>query len=166
MTNYADMSKAARDSQSLFNSFRGRAYGYLDKILQGLSTHCQVPHDKITFLKLVDEQDGNRTFSPADPGRRYSLSGATVFDDSDGYWNLGIRISLTQLQFITFVLCVTEEGGIVKVKTGRNAKPRVLNLDSEGDINAFCDSIADGVVAVFAEPRSSNSRTLGFGPAL
>ena len=163
MANYSEMRDAALNAQQRFNGMRDRAYGCLGKVVQGLITHCQVPQDKITFLKWNGGLDEQRHYYPADAGQRYSLQGAAVFDDSDGYWHLGIRISLTQLQFVSFALCVTQQDGTIKVKTGVDAKPQTLNIDNEAELRAYCESIADKVIQVYAEPKSSESRTFGFG---
>ena len=84
---------------------------------------------------------------------------------ADGYWHLGVQIWLTQLQFVTFTICVTEDAGTVKVKTGIGAKPQILHAEIESELNAYCESIGDRIVQAFSEPKSSGSRTLGFNPS-
>lgn len=165
MTNYSAMREAALKSQQKFNAMRDRAFGCMAKIVQCLITHCQIPQDTITFLKAEPGEDGQRHYYPAEDGRVYTIPGATVFDDSDGYWTLGIRIDLTQLQFIQFAIRLTEQDGVIKTQ-GANGKLQTLNPDDGPNLQAFCESICDGIVQVYAEPKPSGSSTFGFGATL
>lgn len=162
MANYSDMREAALKSQQSFNAMRDRAYGCMAKIVQCLITHCQIPQDKITFLKPESKEDGHRRYYPAEEGRTYTIPGATTFDGSDRSWYLGMRVDLTGLQFIQFAISITEQDGVIKTK-GADGKLQTLNPDDAASLRAFCESICEGIVQVYAEPKPSGSSTFGFG---
>ncbi|MDR3764444.1 MAG: hypothetical protein P4M01_10145 [Acidobacteriota bacterium] len=162
MANYNDMRNAALKSQQQFNSMQERVYSCFAKIVRGLITYSQVPQDAITLLKWNGSTSDERDYCPAEPGKMFTLPGATIFDDSDGYWHLGLCIGLTQLQFVSFVLCITEQDGAAKVKTGVSGKAQTLNFEDESSVRAYCESICEQAVRVYSEPTSSASRTFGF----
>jgi hypothetical protein len=141
---------------------RDRAYGCMAKIVQCLITDCQIPQDKITLLKPETGEHGNRTYSPPEDGRKYGVAGATVFDPSDRFWYLGIRIDLTGLQFIQFSISITDQDGVIKTR-GADGKLQTLDPDDNLSLTAFCESICDGIVQVYSEPKPSGSSTFGFG---
>jgi hypothetical protein len=156
------MREAARKSQRAFDETRTRAWKSFERILQGLFNHCDVPLDAITLLKWNGRTDDGREYRPADSGK-YTLMGATVFDESDQYWHLGVHIDLSQIHFVFFTLCYSERDGIAKIKLGTNGKPEALNIESEENLGAFCESICDAIVRAYGEPKSSGGQIVGFG---
>jgi hypothetical protein len=164
MANYNDMCNAARNAQLQTYTRKERAFASFSRILQGLITYCGVPQEAITFLKWNGEGEENRRYLPAEDGQLYSMQAATQFDDSDKYWHLGVRIRLSQLQFVTFALCVGDEDGTLKVKAGDRGKPQNLALDSDTEIKVLCDSIAEAVIQVYSDPKNSAMKDVGFSP--
>ncbi len=164
MANYSDMCNAARNAQLQLYARKERAFASFSKILQGMITHCGVPQEAITFLKWNGEGEENRLYLPAEEGQLYSMQAATQFDESDKYWHLGVRIRLSQLQFVTFALCVGEEDGALKVKAGNGGEPQNFALDSEAEIKMICNSIAEAVILVYSDPRNSTMKEVGFSP--
>jgi len=162
MAKFGEMRNAALRSQREFDGTRDRAWKCFERIIQGLFTHCDVPFDNIRFLKWNGKFDEGRAYRPADSGN-YTLQGAASFDESDGYWHLGLSVHLTQVHFILFVLCYSELDGSPRVKLGPKGKPEVLSLESEESLGAYCESICDAGVRAYSEPTSSEPRAVGFG---
>jgi hypothetical protein len=168
VANYQDMCDAARKARTEFFAYRDRCYRYLGMILGGLASHCQVPDDEVKYLKWNEKFGEERWYRPAEEGRVYTFPGATVFDESDGFWHLGVRIGLTPKNefpkaYVTFVLCVAEQGEAVLVKMGIDAKPKAVLIEEEAARNVLCESIAEGVIAAFAETKKKpSSGTIGF----
>jgi len=99
------------------------------------------------------------------PGMLYNAIGASHFDPKDGYWYLGLLITLNT-QRVLMRLALTERAGKVVVKTGTNDKPRELDLADEAQCRAFYDEIVEDIKRYFtAEPDFSETpslRKIGF----
>jgi hypothetical protein len=168
MPNYQDMCIAAKNAQTEFFAYRDRCFKYLNLIVEGLHSHCGVPDDQITYLKWNGKEGTERWYSPAENGRVYSLPGAVAFDESDGFWHLGLSIGLTPenelpKQRVAFVICVAEQGETVQVKMGIDAKPKTVFIHNEQARNLFCEGIAQGAITAFNEAKKKpKSDTIRF----
>jgi hypothetical protein len=162
MTSYQEMQDAALKSQQKFDGMRNRANASLAKIVTGFVEHCQVPFEQITILKWNEIEGDVRGYEPAENGKRYNIPAACLFDESDKFWHVGIRLNLSQGQFAQFVLCTSESDEDFSVRLGRTGAFRKLNINSADEVNAFCDSVCSRVVELYSEPKASASRSIGF----
>jgi hypothetical protein len=168
MPNYLDMCDTAKAARNEFIAYRDRCWRYLGSIINGLTEHCAIPRDQITFLKWNRHEGVDRKYLPPDsPTGLDSLPSAVEFDDLDGYMHLGVRICLTPhgplpIQFVTFVLWVSEQNGAPLVKIGIDAKPKTAFLDNETGRNIFCDGIAGQIIRAYSDRKTAAPKTAGF----
>ena len=167
MTKYEEMCEAAKSARKEFLAYQERCWGYFFSIIGGLEDHCGVPEDKITYLKWNGLRDEKRRYLAAEPGVTYALPGTIDYDETDGFWHLGLRIVLgpdnvVPKPWITFALCVKEQNQTPMVKMGINSKPQAVHLDDENARNQYCEIITEQVVKSFSNPTDPGSKVIGF----
>lgn len=167
MTTYKEMCDVAALTRKEHNDYQQRAWGYFISIVKGLVEHCEIPDDRIVYMKWNGRVGEDRVYSMDRDGGRYTLVGAVDFDLSDGFWHLGVKIILTPAnsfphQYVTFLLCVNEQNKVPTVKIGLNAKPRIMHFENLTERDAFCDEIADSIVKDFTEPQKPTDGRIGF----
>lgn len=163
------MCAAAETARKRYLDAQQRCWGYLFSILGGLVEHCGVPDDQITFLRWNGLQGDERRYLPLEEGNVYTLTGATVFDESDGYWHLGLLIYLNPRNHlprlhIVFALCVTERNDAPLVKVGIDGKPRTVFLNNPAARNQFCEEIVQRAISTFekADYPKVSQQAIGF----
>jgi hypothetical protein len=169
MSKYEEMRDAADTARKNWSQNRDRCWGYISTLVNGLIAYCEIPEplDRITFLKWNEATGERRAYREAEDGMRYTLPGATVFDREDGYWHLGVCVTLSPpgtlpSQWVSFALCVTEHEGKPMVKIGIPGKPRQIDLNDPRQCNEFYESIVDNIKSSFSDSRKSDSKRIGF----
>lgn len=164
VSKYDEMCDAAAKARSLREDSRNRSLGYLCRIVNGLIKHCEIPEEQIAYSRW--DGKGN-TYQRAEDGMRYTVPGAAVLDEEDGYWRLGIRITLTPagawLRHIVFaVLCVSEQEGMPVIKISPTGRPSRLNVDDPNQCGKFFDSIVENIKIGLLDPQKTKSSQIGF----
>lgn len=167
MTKYEEMCEAAKNARKEFLAYQQRSWGYFGAIINGLQTHCGVPVDKITYLKWNGHQEEARQYLAAEEGMKYALPGAIDYDEINGFWNLGILITVTPdnvfpKQWVTFALCIKEQNQTPLVKIGLDGKAQLVQLENLGARNQYCEMIAEQVIKAFSDPTEPGSKVIGF----
>jgi hypothetical protein len=160
-----DVAAAARKS---WISQRDRCWSYMGNLVNGFVKYCGVPFGQITYLRSNEASGELRAYREPEDGGRYTLLRAIVFDDEDGYYHLGLCVTLTPPnvfppQWVSFALCVTEKDGKPTVKIGFVGEPRQIDLNDASQCGAFYEGIVESLKQCFRDPKKSNSKTIGFG---
>ena len=163
MAKYYQMCQASLDAAERFQQYRERVLKYASKVRRALILNCAVPQDKITLFKCNEKTDEERQNVPVDEEILPTLQRVLERPESDGYWHLGIQITLSQMHFVSLVLCFSEDGGSPIVRIGQEGKGEAIDLDDQQALASFCESIGDIVVAAYGDTRASTSRSIGFG---
>jgi hypothetical protein len=148
MTKYEELRRRAEETERKFNQRRERCWGYLAALMNGFVTFCAIPEDRLLFMRWNKVEGEGRRYQPPDDGR-YNLVGATELDRADGYWHLGLLITVSEPgrfpeQWFGFVLCVSEDrDGTPLVKLGVAGKPRRLDLGDADQCEEFYRSVFD-----------------------
>ena len=150
-TKYEEMRQAAINASQNWEAYRQRCVNYMGMFLDGFLRHCGIPENQITYLRWNGATDERRT---------YTLQGAMVFDESNGYWHLGISLDLTSMRFVMFLLCVTEENTKPVFRFG--GKSRSLDFNDPSQTYPMYEEIVETIKRSFCERRSSESRRIGF----
>jgi hypothetical protein len=103
---------------------------------------------------------------PPEDGGTYVFPGAIEYDETDGFWNLGVLITLTPdntfpKQWVTFVLHIKEQNQAPLVKIGLDGKTQVVLLENGNARNHYCELLAEQVVKAFSNPTQP-SKVIGF----
>jgi len=174
MSKYEEMARAAATAQTDWNEHRERCLGYLKFIVNGLMTYAEIPADQVTFLRWNGEAGDDRKYSEAVEDDPYTLLDAIALDEGDGYWHLGLRISLLHSgallpRWVSFVLCAAEQDQKPMVKIGVEGKPIPIDPNDAAQCNAFYETIIEGIKQCFRPPADSSSqktstpqKTMGF----
>ena len=169
MSKYEEMARAAATAQTDWNQHRERCLGYLKLLVNGLMTYAEIPPDQVTFLRWNGATADERKYSEAVEDDPYTLLDAIALDEADGYWHLGLRISLLHSgallpRWVSFVLCAAEQDQKPMVKISVEGKPIQIDLNDAGQCNAFYETIVEGIKQCFraAPADSSPQKTMGF----
>jgi hypothetical protein len=119
------------------------------------------------LLRWNEKMGDLSRYLEAEDGRVYTLAGATVLNESDGFFHLGIRITLSPPEMfpphsVFFALCVADHEGKAQVKTGHEGKPRLIDLSNANECDEFYDDIVKGVKQCFGDPQKPGSKIIGF----
>jgi hypothetical protein len=157
----AAFGKARRDG----TEYQHRCFQNLSFLVQGFSKYCEIPPESIQVVP-VDQDAKKDTF--------YAIPGAAHFDPNDGFWHVGLVITLAErpntfprLRALTKV-SVRERDGKVVVKRGGDDRPRELNLGDQQQCNEFYDDIVEHVKEALGKRlqdvavKPSDAQTLGF----
>ena len=151
-----------REARIAYGQYRERSYKNLWAVVSGLQTICGVPPDKLVYLKWNGEYGEIRSFEPPEPGMIYTLPGATVHDELDDFWYLGLQLWVSGLEWVTFFIGVSERDGKTFFKLG-SSKAEVVDLSDEKQRKAVFESIADDVISVYRDGRRSETeKKFGF----
>ncbi len=147
MSKFEEMCESVAACNRRWIEHRGRCYQNLNRLVAGFKKYCEIPEANICFLPLDKEPKKNT---------QYNIVGATHFNDNDGYWHLGLCMTLTKnpnvfpKQRVLVAICITEHDGKVMVKRGPEDKPRQLDLDNQSQYSEFYESIVERVKEFFA----------------
>jgi hypothetical protein len=167
MTKFDEMRDAANKGRRDFIAFRDRSWGYLIKLVTGFSEHCGVPNDQITLLRWNGLTGDERAYSASGDGK-YVIPQAAEFDEEDGYWHLGVRVTLSDpgnfpVNWFAFTLCVTEEQCKPVVKLGFMGKPQSLDFEQPTQCAPFYEGIVTTVMQRIKAPiKKDSQKTIGF----
>jgi hypothetical protein len=164
MTRYEEMRKAAMDRQRAWIEMRDRCFGYLTRFANGLIQYIGVPNDRIELLKKAD---GEAQYLPAEEGKHYTLPGAIQFCEEDGYWHLGLAITLSAPDVFPsvwygFVIMLKEDGKDVLVKTGLEKKEWRIPSDQIGSCVEVFESIAAVSLERLVQGNAYQPKGIGF----
>jgi hypothetical protein len=165
MSKYEEMYQAAATARKNWYGYRDRAWGYIGTLLRGFYEYCDIPQDRIAYLRWNEKTGEERRYQPADKGD-YSLPGAIVFDPSDDYWHVALSIPLTPVgtfpqDCFGFVLCVREKDSAVYVRVGLKGKTRRIDVADPAQRAAVCDEIVNNTIRFFQDAKKTE-KEIGF----
>jgi len=156
MSKFTEMGDAVASARKKWSDFRDRCWKDLDSIIKGFVEYCEIPREQVSFSPLDTDPE---------EGVQYAFAGAVHYAE-DGYWHLGLVITLIPFQPLLIELCVNDRDGKVAVKAGRDGKPRTINLQNPTERAAFYDEIVEDVKRYFTEEPDFNDapsmRKIGF----
>lgn len=164
MTKYEEMRKAAMDRQRAWIEMRDRCFGYLSAFAVGLISYIGIPDDRFEWLKKAEEEV---KYSPPENGNKYTLPGAVQFCEEDGYWHLGLAITLSSpgvfpAQWYGFVIMLKEDGKDIVVKTGLEKKEWRIPPDRIASCNEVFESVAAISLERLVQGSAYQPRGIGF----
>jgi hypothetical protein len=168
MSKYEQMSAAAEKGRKDFYKFRDRSWNSLSKLVQGFVSYCEIPPGQITFLKWNGERDDLRGYTEAEDGRKWTFLGAIDFDEEDGFWHVGVCITLSKpghfpQDWASYVFCVTESKGKTLVKIGLIGKPQAIDLSDQMTCGVLYQSVVDHILERVTEPLPTpKAKGIGF----
>jgi hypothetical protein len=164
---YEEMCAAAESARKEWAGQSERCLGYMSTILSGFLDYCGILPDQISLLRWNEVTGPGQAYLEKREGGAYLLSDAIVFDEKDGYWHLGLAITVSLCgvfppSWFGFAVCVKEKDGQVVVKTGLDGMPRQLDLNQPSQCNAFYEGLARICELSLRDGRKSPSKRLGF----
>jgi len=164
MTKYEEMRNAVMGRRRTWIDMQERCFGYLGFFAGGLIRYIGAPNDRIEWLKKAEEEV---RYSPAEGGSRYTLPGAIQFCEEDGYWHLGLAITLSESGVFPqlwygFVIMLKEDGKEVLIKTGLEKKEWRILPDRIGNCDEVFERIATVSLERLTQGNLSQSQGIGF----
>jgi hypothetical protein len=141
VSKFKEMYECVLLARKKWSSYRESCWKNLGSLVNGFAAYCEIPKEQVGFLPL-DKEPKEDTI--------YGLAGAVHLAE-DGYWHLGLVITLDPYQRVLIRICLREQDGVVMVKAGDVIKPRQLDLTNENQLKAFYDEIVDSVKRRFTE---------------
>lgn len=164
MSHYDDFCEANQKNNREWFEFRERSFGHIESLVNSLATEWQIPAGRIGFLKWNGETDDDRLYSESETGR-YTMAGATDYDESDGYWHLGVMVVLSEktlpVEWIGFALCVSEDNGKLVVKINADGKPVPLDTSDKDRVHDFFENLAMQFRTLLSKDRTGTKKQLG-----
>jgi len=160
MSKYEEMWQAAITQQRNFHQQRLRCSQHAVKLINGFQAYCGMPSHNVKLLRWTGDQTAPVPYEEADPGKTYTITGAMQFNEEDGYWHFGVHLDLTQMQWITFGMAISDADGKSLVKFS-GAKPRQIDLNDHSQCNAFYESIVEFVKECYRDAKPGANR-IGF----
>lgn len=155
------MCETARAAQKNRHAYRERCWQYMASVLNGFLTYSQIPSPNVTFLRWNGLAGENSHYEQAESGRRFTVPGATVLGE-DGFWNLGLSITLTAGTFVSFALFVSEQDGKPVAKVGAPGKTYALDFTDQQQCAVFYEDLVEKIKQCFGDPRKPQPRVIGF----
>ena len=166
MTAYDDLCKAAEAAEVEFQAYRQRCWSYFGWVIDGLKSHSGVPGQSIVFLKWNGKKGEGRGYLAREDQTTpfYTLPGAAGYDESDGYWHLGICISLAEsfLGHVSFLLCTNEQNGEPMLRMGLQERPEPVSIDDTAAQKLCCDKLMKRLTKLYSDPTKPGSKAIGF----
>jgi hypothetical protein len=169
MSKYEEMSAVAVKGRKDFADYRQRSWQNFSRLVRGFIDYCGIPQDRIMYLRWNRLTGEDREYQEPRDGGRWALPGAVEFDEEDGYWHLGLCVTLTKPgtfppMWFAFTLCISEQQGKLMVKTGLIEQPRTLDPLDTFDCAQLYEDIVDVVMARMKEPerRLEQRKKIGF----
>lgn len=109
-----------------------------------------------------------RRHTEPEDGGKWTFPGAIEFDEDDGYWSVGICVTLTSpgafpSNWFSFALYVSEDKGQTLAKVGSVGKPRIVDTKDSAQCALLYDEIVNDVMAFIEEPRRRlSAKKIGF----
>ena len=160
MTKYEEMKEAAATQLRNFNERRQRCWQHGLKLINGFRAYCDIPSAALKFLRWTGDKTTPAPYEEAEPGHAYTIPGAMQFSEEDGYWHFGVRLALTQMQWIVFGVGISDCDGRAMVKVG-GGNPRQIDTSDQNQCNEFYDSIVAFVKDAYRDEKSAANR-IGF----
>jgi hypothetical protein len=170
MTKFQEICEAAKTARSDHFALRDNSWRALNEFLMGYKAYCEIPDDRIKLLKWNgahgEESKYNRE---PEEGGIWSLMGATVFDEANELWVLGVVLTLTPNgtfpeNWVSFAVCTTEIDGNTQMKIGFPGPVFPWNQD-ESSRHKFYDYINVELLKNLPKPRlgaGAATKSLGF----
>ena len=169
MTKYDYMVEAACTAEKNFNDLQLRSVQLLAAFVTGLATYCDMPLNKITFLRWNRLTDDARQYLDIPDGSPNVLPAAVEFDKTDGFWHVGIVINLSPPNRVfpelwaSAVICASEQQGKPVLKIGWREKPQNFNPADSAECQLLYKSVFNKVVGLFSADHSRvDSKAIGF----
>ena len=136
-----------------------RAQGYLLELQRAFVAFCQIPPDRIEYLKWRGPDQPTKYSRRDEPGRKYSPVAAAQFDDDTGQWRLGILLLLSARSEIFFAFRVSERNGKAAVEIREGDAPMLVDVQNPGECVTIFDAIVNQIKTALREGKGSK---LGF----
>jgi hypothetical protein len=164
---YEEMCAAAEMARKEWADQSERCSGYMKFIVNGFLQYCGISPDRITLLRRNGASGPDEAYLEKKEGGHYLLTEAIVFDEKDGYWHMGLAITVSQPgvfppSWFGFAVCVKEKDGQVVVKTGLDGMPQQLDLNQPAQCNGFYEGLAKICEQSLRDGRKPPSKRLGF----
>ncbi|WP_420240068.1 hypothetical protein ACOBR2_21365 (plasmid) [Telmatobacter bradus] len=164
MTKYEEMREVVMGKQRDWNEMKDRCYGYFGKFTKGLTQYIGIPDDRIKWLKKVDNEV---RYLPAEEGADYTEMGAIQFCEEDGYWHLGLAITLSKpgvfpSLWYGFAIMLKEDEKDVLLKTGFENKEWRIPSNQIGSYNEAFERIATASLEVLTKGKTYRPTGIGF----
>ena len=156
-TKYEEMREAVNTARKNAEQYRERCWKYMNLLFTGFVRYCAIPPDCVTLLKWNGIMGEGSAFESAEPSS-FTMMGATVLGD-DGFWRLGLRISLGS-GAVQLAFAVAEQDGIPVIRGAD--KPRPIDFSDQQQCNDFYDEVVGKIKAAFIEPQKPKGTTFGF----
>lgn len=167
MSKYEELCGVATTKRKDWIAQRDRCWNYLGRLVHGFANYCGIPSDQLRFLRWNGITGDGRAYLDAETGSRYALPGATVFDDEDGYYHLGLRILLSPSNvlppmWVSFILCVTEKDGKLVARIGLVGEGHQIDLNDLNRCEKFYESIVEKLKESFQDSKKKANSKIGF----
>jgi hypothetical protein len=167
MSKYDEMCAAAQLARKDWIEQQSRCWGCLLSLMKGLKDYCAIPTERIRYLRWNGLKGQAGQYEQPDKGGAYNVPAATVFDEEEGFWHLGVLIALTPPRntpplAVTFVICIKDEAGKQMIRIGLDEKAHQLDPRDPTQANAFYNRIFKDAMRSCREPYKRKSTTKGF----
>jgi hypothetical protein len=158
MTKYGEIKEAAAAGERLFRESKQRCMQYGVLLTNTFASYCEIPASEIRVLRW-NGWAANPPFEDAEPGYKFTATGAMKFDEETRSWRFGVRIKVGSLGWFVYGLGVADSNGKALVEVARN-QPRLVDLNDENQRNSLYDYIVDVIKDCY---RSGTARSgIGF----
>lgn len=167
MSKYKEMQDASAFAAKNWFELQERCWAHIAKLVHGFRLYCDIPADRLRVLKWNGLSGEDREYAEPEGGGRYFVPTVAEFDSEEGFWHLGISITLTPEgsfppQWFAFILCVGEKEGEIMVRVGSVGKPSAIDFEDKASCDAFYKTIVDKAIQMVGQPTKPGSKTMGF----
>jgi len=166
MSKYREICEAASNAGKSWINYRDASWKHISDLVNGFVRYCEIPLDRVAFWCWNERTDEERSYLPAEEGKKYTMFGATKFDRSDRCWHLAVCITLSEPgpfeEWAAFLLCVTDAAGKAMARVGLQDKLRQIDLGDPSQCNQFYDDIVKALVEAFRGNQTPGPKTIGF----
>jgi hypothetical protein len=95
MSKYEEICEEFKTADLEWRERERRCRDYMQGLADGFLAHRGVPGDRINLMRWSGQSEAGDEYRLAPPETlRYGIQQAMRFDESDGYWYLGLRINI------------------------------------------------------------------------
>lgn len=163
VSKYAEMNQAAQAARRSWLEARQRSWQYAATLVKELCSYCEIPNDRIAFLRWNGATGEDCVYQHPENGGRYFLPVAMRYNDETGFWHLGLSIVFDNVQSVFFAFCVADRDGRQVVKIGHDGNAKPIDAANPNQRNEFYDGIIEAVMQCYRDGKSS--KRIGFSIA-